>query len=216
LQAKVPQHLSNLDLHLSMLEPLFVSVLLSGRGQWIMPTPSPSLADISLHYQLRWGIDIGAGRGIYNLSGGGTGDTDTNVTDSVFNEQRYPGVWKWFHAFEAYVASLPDLEIVISSSDTSWKQELTNTPFLSEDEWLVPTAAEPHLTLDTQRGLVPSALVSITPDDTGRDNPTLGTLVKIGVEEVVITPEGQGEMEVRIHFPRLGFVVKTVGQGSNL
>jgi hypothetical protein len=189
---------------------------LSGCGQWIIPTPSPSLADISLYYQLRWGIDIGAGRGIYNLSGGGTGDTDISVTDSVFNEQRFPGVWKWFHAFETYIATLPDRESVVSSTNTRWKQELRDTRLLPDDELLVPTAAKPHSPLDTQRGLVPGALVSITPDDTGRDNPTLGTLVKIGVEEVVITPEEQGEIEVRIHFPRLGFVVKTVGQRSKL
>jgi hypothetical protein len=43
----------------------------------------------------------------------------------------------------------------------------------------------------------------------------MGTLVKIGSEEVVIKPEEMGELDVRIHFPRLGFVVKAMG-GSKL
>jgi hypothetical protein len=75
---------------------------------------------------------------------------------------------------------------------------------------LVPAAVAQHLVLDKQRGLLPGVLVSVAPDDTGRGNPTVGTLVRIGVEEVVIQPIKAAEMEVRIHFPRLGFVVKVV------
>lgn len=125
-------------------------------------------------------------------------------------------MWKWFHRFEAYIATLPDLETIVASSDTSWKDELHNTPFVPDDDMLVPTPADVHPSLDAQRGLLPGALVSVGPDDTGRDNPTLGMLVKIGVEEVVIEPVGKGEIEVRIHFPRLGFVVKTVEGRSKL
>ena len=36
----------------------------------------------------------------------------------------------------------------------------------------------------------------------------------VGVEEVVVEPEGEGEMKVRVHFPRLGFVVKVLEGGS--
>lgn len=43
-------------------------------------------------------------------------------------------------------------------------------------------------------------------------SPTIGTLVALSPEEVVITPrklEGEpAEVDVRIHFPRLGFVVR--------
>ena len=209
LEAKIPQNLSTLDLHLSLLEPTFQS------GTWAIPTKTPSLADISLYYQLRWGIDIAAGKGIYNLSGGGTKDTSVSVTDGVFNKERFPGLWNWFHAFEAYVTSLPDLEVTVPESDVSWKQALRQTPLLPEQKLLVPAAVEQHPKLDGQRGLVPGVAVSIFPDDTGRDNPTLGKLVKIGVEEVVITPNEQAELDVRIHFPRLGFVVQVV-EGSRL
>jgi hypothetical protein len=192
-------------MHLAMLEPTLKS------GKWAVPTPTPSLADISLYYQLKWGVDIAAGRGIYNLSGGGTQDTaKDDLVGKVFNEQRYPGLWKWFHAFEAYIAGLPDLQ---TTDPASWLDDIRNTPALSDDKLLVPTAVDSGV--DVQRDLVVGASVSVAPDDTGRDNPTLGTLVKIGVEEVVIKPHDKAELDVRVHFPRLGFVVKVV-EGAKL
>lgn len=175
----------------------------------------PSLADISLYYQLRWGVDIASGKGIYNLTGGGTQDVGENVAESVFNEQRYPGVWKWFHALETHLASLPDLETEIDGSDPSWKAALQQTPLLSDDKMLVPTAVSEHPSLDVQRGLVKGVAVSVAPDDTGRGDPTFGELVKIGVEEVVVKPSERGIVDCRIHFPRLGFVVKVV-EGARL
>jgi hypothetical protein len=209
LAAKIPNNLSTLDLHLSLLEPTLKS------STWAIPTKTPSLADLSLYYQLRWGVDISQGKGIYNLTGGSVQEAGEDVVSTVFNEERYPGVWTWFHAFEAHIASLPDLETTLSPSDPAWKTSLQNSTSLPDDLLLVPAAADQHPRLDVQRGLVPGVTVSIAPDDTGRDDPTVGVLVKIGVEEVVIKPSERGEIDVRIHFPRLGFVVKVV-EGSRL
>jgi hypothetical protein len=50
--------LASLDLQLRMLEPTYKE------GKWALPTKTPSLADVSLYYQLRWGIDIAAGKGV--------------------------------------------------------------------------------------------------------------------------------------------------------
>lgn len=74
--------------------------------------------------------------------------------------------------------------------------------------------------LDQRNGLVPGTRVSVTPDDTGRDDPTFGTLVGITVQEVVIVPDLIGGREsrvrgVRVHFPRVGFVVMPIGQGGD-
>jgi glutathione S-transferase len=204
LDAKVPQNLANLDLHLTMLEPGFC------KGTWAVPTKTPSLADVSLYYQLKWGVDMAAGRGIHNLTGGATQDTQGEGAEKVFNGERYPGLWRWFHAFETYIASLPDLENTLSPTEMAWKDALRKTPLFPDGKVLVPAAVAQHLVLDKQRGLLPGVLVSVAPDDTGRGNPTVGTLVRIGVEEVVIQPIKAAEMEVRIHFPRLGFVVKVV------
>jgi len=205
LAAKIPSNLSNLDLHLSLLEPTIKS------GTWAIPTPTPSLADLSLYYQLRWGMDIAAGKGIYNLTGGAIKEEGEDIVGQVFNEERYPGVWKWFHAFEDCIFRLPDLETTpVPNSSSSWKHALQDSELLPDDLLLVPTAAEQHPSLDAGRGLVPGVAVSVAPDDTGRDDPTVGELVKIGVEEVVIKTIERGEVDVRIHFPRLGFIVKVI------
>lgn len=206
LRAKVPQNLAAFDLHLSLLEPLFMAK--GSDGGWVLPTGSPSLADVSLYYQVRWGVDIASGRGIYNLTGGGTVDTSKDVTKDVWNEQRYPGLWRWFHQFEEHINTLPDLEVVVKEGDHGWKQGLAESKLLREDTMMVPTAVSPHQSLDTERGLQTGAVVSVVPDDTGRGDPTTGRLIAIGVEEVVIEPERRGELEVRVHFPRLGFVIK--------
>ncbi|KAL1592489.1 hypothetical protein SLS59_009722 [Nothophoma quercina] len=219
LKAKVPQNLGALDLHLSLLEPTFAAGAdgtAERHANWAFPTETPSLADLSLWYQIKWGVDIAAGKGIYNLTGGGTSDTDTDVAASVWNRDRYPGLWRWFHDFEKYIDGLPDLEVVVREGDGRWKAELKDVDVFALEDLLVPASAAPHGSLDGQRGLKPGSLVSIVPDDTGRDNPTVGRVVAIGVEEVVIEPEKEGEMRVRVHFPRLGFVVKVVNERAKL
>ncbi|ORY01177.1 hypothetical protein BCR34DRAFT_494055 [Clohesyomyces aquaticus] len=226
LASKIPQNLSSLDTHLSLLEPMFAGRNSGGKGMntWLLPTPTPSLADISLYYQLRWGIDIANGRGIYNLTAGGTGDEGqggkgkVDITASVFNAQRYPGIWTWFQAFESYVEGLSDLETAITTDSAAkshpWKDNLKSYPLPPEHAMLVPTPAGPNEQLDSQRGLERGTRVSVAPDDTGRADPTVGVLVGSGVEEVVVLPEEKGELECRVHFPRVGFVVKTVDRGN--
>jgi hypothetical protein len=85
LAAKVPRNLSGLDMHL-VWRAKSASYLLAGtfshvqcRGQsiletqfqsadpWIFTTTHPSIVDISLYYQLDWGQNIAAGRGIESL-----------------------------------------------------------------------------------------------------------------------------------------------------
>jgi glutathione S-transferase len=200
LGSKIGQNLASLDLHLNMLESGFAK-----KGAWVLQTETPSLADISLYYQLRWGIDIAAGRGIENLSGGEAKNTGEDVVGKVFSVERYPGLWAWFHAFEAHIASLPDLQ---ATNPEGWLDAVKESEMKQDSELMVPTAGEYQP--DLQRDLVPGVHVSVAPDDTGRGNPTLGTLVRIGIEEVVIKPHKKAEVDVLVHFPRLGFVVKVV------
>lgn len=161
LAKKTPQNLSSLDLHFSILEPQFAE----SKEGWIFATDKPSLADIALWYQLRWGIDIAAGKGIYNLTGGGTTDQAKDVTGSVFNEERYPRLWRWFHAFEKHIESLPTM-----LKDCS-EDEAVNIlkGYKGENMDLLLTPANPHWDLDGQNGLVSGAKVSVVPDDTGRN-----------------------------------------------
>jgi glutathione S-transferase len=55
-------------------------------------------------------------------------------------------------------------------------------------------------------GRKPGQIVSVTPDDTGRD-PVVGELVASDVHEVVIRRSDRAVEEVCVHFPRAGFVV---------
>jgi hypothetical protein len=55
-------------------------------------------------------------------------------------------------------------------------------------------------------GRKPGQVVSVTPDDTGRD-PVIGELVTSGIHEIVIRRSGPAIGEVCVHFPRAGFVV---------
>src|SRR5256714_8992 len=55
-------------------------------------------------------------------------------------------------------------------------------------------------------GRKPGQIVSVTPDDTGRD-PVIGELVASGIDEIVIRRSDPAIGEVCVHFPRAGFVV---------
>ena len=55
-------------------------------------------------------------------------------------------------------------------------------------------------------GRKPGQVVSVTPDDTGRD-PVVGELVTSGIHEIVIRRSDPAIGEVCVHFPRAGFVV---------
>lgn len=159
LANKTPQNLSSLDLHFSILEPQFAE------GGWIFATDKPSLADIALWYQLRWGIDIAAGKGINNLTGGGTRDQSKDVTGSVFNEKRYPHLWRWFYAFEKHIESLPVMLKDCSEAEAAKILE----EYRGEKMDFLRTPATPHWDLDSQNGLVTGVKVSVAPDDTGRN-----------------------------------------------
>src|SRR6201998_2467317 len=63
-------------------------------------------------------------------------------------------------------------------------------------------------TVDLQdpTGRKPGQIVTVTPDDTGRD-PVVGELVSSDVHEIVIRRSDREIGEVCVHFPRAGFVV---------
>ena len=186
LEAKIPRNYSSLDNHLvreptqyrfqtqakfrgqSMLEPLFHR----GSSTWIFSTPTPSLADISLYNQLNWGIDIASGRGIEDLTAGGTLDTDTEGAIGVFNKDRYPGLHRWFYDFRGFMDSLPSTETVATTAeDVSFVlKELQNLTVEDDGaKMLLPTTNSSHKELDERNGLVPGTRLSVAPDDTGKD-----------------------------------------------
>ncbi len=221
LEAKLPANLSGLDLHLSLFEAHFAEaegvVGKGGKEQWMFGTGVPGLGDVSLYYQLDWGYDIARGKGIEDLTGGGTVDTDGEGATVVFNERRYPALWAWYERMKGYLASLPSLETKIARSDEAAAMDaikrLKQFPKLGA-KCLAKTPAGPHIELDARTGLTvgKGLKVSIAPDDTGRGDPTIGTLVGLSPEEVVIEPvqlnSKEAVVDVAVHFPRLGFMMK--------
>lgn len=209
LEKKVPENLGRLDLQLSLLEPLFESQ----SGPWMFSTSSPSMADISVYYQLSWGNDIASGKSIYNLTAGGTDNTNTRGASDVFNAERYPAVYSWYRMMERYFDSLDSTE----TKDPPFEDvlgQMKKAPTLGKKSVLLPTPRAAHKVLDEKTGLVEGALISVAPDDTGRADPTVGELVAVSPEEIVIRPEKvEGEevkVDVRIHFPRVGFTARPV------
>jgi glutathione S-transferase len=222
LEGKLVQNLSGLDLHLSVLEPLFSS----NNRQWIFDGPTPSAADISLYYQLDWAEKISRGEGVEDLTGGGTSDSvgGEGIAD-VFNAERYPGLTAWFDRVRRFFADGNTQETRVAKGDARGARDVVARIAASKFPDvvpLIPTPARPNRALDGRNGLAPGSPVSVAPDDTGRDSPTRGTLVAVTPEEVVITPDDDGVEsrtrlypnvgKVRIHFPRTGFVVRPVGR----
>lgn len=116
-------------------------------------------------------MDIATGRGIEDLTGGGTKDTDTEGAVSIFNRDRYPGLHAWFHGFRGFFESLPLSETVATTPEAVSRalEELRGIPENAEGEMLLPTPNISHQELDEKNGLVAGARVSVAPDDTGRD-----------------------------------------------
>jgi len=170
LEKKLPQNLSNLDLQLSLFEDLFREA----DDEWVFWTPEPSLADISIWYQLNWGLEMAQGKGISNLTGGGTQDTvGKEGAESVFNKERYPATYLWFERFKIHMERLQSVEKKISEGEA--EKILSSTPDTGPKA--LPTPARPHTQLDKKSGLTQGATVSIAPDDTGRNDPTVGELL---------------------------------------
>lgn len=222
LEKKLPRNIVGLDTYLSILEPMF-----AGREGWVLEGPEPSAADVALFYQLDWGEKIGRGVGIYNLTGGGTGDGGGEGMAEVFNGRRCPGLWAWFQRFGNYIEGLPLLEKRIETGDQQGVNELMGQ--LEEVDGttagrLMPTPNQRLEGLEARIGLRIGAKVSIAPDDTGRNDPTVGKLFATSPEEVVVEPDpptavGKKGTKARVdgiklHFPRVGFTVVPVDEAK--
>ena len=164
LEKKLPENLSRLDQQLSMLEPLFDG----GNESFVFSTPTPSLADISLYYQLDWGSDISAGRATHHITQGETNNAELEGVTPVFNAQRYPGVYTWFQTTKAYLDNLQPVEESGEDFNDVLKQ-MKDSPALGQKSLLLPTPNATHTDLDTKNGLTEGTQVSVAPDDTGRD-----------------------------------------------
>ena len=222
LEKKVPECLSLVDLHLSLLEEMLAGR--KGVGEWVLGTVKPSLADLALYAQLDWGRDISEGKGVADLSAGEV-EEGTSIGEGmkeVFNAERFPKTSLWYLNAKKWFGELPLRETKVEKGDKEGLEEFVKRyrEFGLESEVpLLETPVPRYRELDERNGLKEGATVSIAPDDTGRWDPSIGKLIGISPQEVVIQPDDVGENaaemgEVRLHFPRIGFVVRPVKQAK--
>ena len=165
LERKQPEMLSNLDQQLSMLEPLFEG----GENSFVFSTASPSLADVSLYYEIEWADNIAAGRYTHHISEGEIeNESELEGLKPVFNVQRYPGLYAWFKTMKTYLDNLPSTEQSGEDVDEVLK-EMRESPAMGRKSLLLPTPRSTHEEVDGRRGMKEGVEVAIAPDDTGRD-----------------------------------------------
>ena len=228
LERKVPENLARMDLQLSLLEPLFrwrpasSSSGSGARAKFLFATPTPSLADIALYYQMKWGREIARGELIADLTAGGNDDIpDREGMEGIFTRERYPALQAWFDMTRT---ALGDVD---SATVMRRKIEIDDHPAIAEVMTKFQSSPLPDIIpivlpgsnawnqdLDAATGVRLGARVRVAPDDTGMNDPIFGTLVGGSAEEIVVQTKGGKVEETRVHFPRIGFVVRAAPEGK--
>ena len=231
LEKKVPENLGRMEMQLGLLEPLFATA--GGKGQFLFRTRVPSLADVALFYQLKWGREVSRGELVADLTAGGNDDltgSGLEGMDTVFTQARFPNLWAWFERMMDTIAGIDDIgdercamERAVELGDTKGVEEVTRRLKEAELPREIPIALNSvnpwNQELDARVGIALGKRVRIAPDDTGMNDPVFGRLVAASAEEVVVvTDEIEGNKravgECRMHFPRVGFVVRNADGGA--
>ncbi|KAF5387812.1 hypothetical protein D9615_000378 [Tricholomella constricta] len=172
--------LNTLSAHLSLLEEQFQD----GR-EWLFDTELPSLTDISIHFILNWVRASRLGRPLVDAT-------------------NFPKTVKWLAHFSDYLERERGGQAAAQQiTGEEAAASIMASSFESYDVVGFNTTEAARLALKLNEQ------VQIAPDDTGRKYLTVGKLVGINMEEVVIEVQGFQGL-VRCHFPRLGFTLKAV------
>ncbi|KAF8076344.1 hypothetical protein FPV67DRAFT_1471382 [Lyophyllum atratum] len=176
--------LTTLSAHLSLLEEQFRD----GR-EWLFDSELPSLADISVHFTLIAARASPMGRPLVS--------TD-NFSLTV----------QWLERVSNYIERKRGSQATpqIITGDQAAASILSST---HESYEVVGFDAQAAARL----GFKLYDRVQIAPDDTGRNYPTVGKLVGMNREEVVIEVQAPKGL-LRCHFPQIGFTVKAVRSGK--
>jgi len=177
---------SVLSTHLSLVEEQ-----LSDSREWLFDSELPSLADISVHFVLAWAKSF-------------------DRKGSLFDVKRIPNTLQWINRVNEFLNKL----------------RLTQTPPASLDgliaaQRIVSSNHEFYSVVGfdsieaTRLGLKEGQVIQVTAEDNARNYHTVGKLVALNQEEVVLEVQGSKGL-IRCHFPRLGFSIKTQAVGSKL
>lgn len=177
---------SVLSTHLSLVEEQ-----LSDSREWLFDSELPSLADISVHFVLVWAKSFD-GKG------------------SLFDVKRIPNTLQWINRLNEYLNKL----------------KVAQTPPVNLDglvaaQKIMSSSHESYSVVGfdsieaTRLGLKEGQKVQVTAEDNGRNYHTVGKLVALNREEIVLEVQGSKGL-IRCHFPRLGFSIRTQTVGSKL
>lgn len=181
MMARQPVVLSELASHMD-----FAEEQLSDGREWLFNTEAPSFGDISLHFVLTWMQALPATKG-------------------VLNERSTPKTLTWLGRL-THVLSQKIREGSASFQTISGKSA---AELIGSADHESPSVVGFNETEASRLGLSLGLSVNVAPDDSGQSHPTQGKLVGLNREEIVVETSGTIGASVRVHFPRLNFMVKT-------
>lgn len=184
IRAAGPQTTSKLASHYALIEEQ-----LSDNREWLFDTELPSLADISVHFLLAW---IASFRGV----------------ESLYDATQIPMTLKWMSRVSIFLENKKKTRpapVLLKGQDAA--DQIIRSDHES------PSVVGFNNTEAERLDLKQWDEVKVAPEDTGRSFPTVGKLVALNREEVVLQVQGQGGI-THVHFPRLGFTVRRAVKGK--
>jgi glutathione S-transferase len=178
MEAGRPDGLQHMRQAFELLETTFLA---DGRD-WILGAKGPTVADIDAVWPFEWLV---VDRGMRE-----------SLPEELISETIYPKVYAWVRRFMSLVekrkVSCPKPTTLDGKTMAS---NMLGTASSSDDIGFV--ANDP---LDVKQG----DQVSVFPSDYGQMDPTIGALVGLSTNEVVI----RNDQGVHVHFPRWNFAIK--------
>ncbi|OSC98982.1 hypothetical protein PYCCODRAFT_1438790 [Trametes coccinea BRFM310] len=185
MEANQPIVKSQLVSHLALLE----EQLADGR-EWLMDTETPSLADITVQFSWAW---MQRFRSLRDL----------------FDRAKFPASVAWINRVSEYIAKVGSQQQMVLDNISGEKAAEIICSSVYEDPKAIGFDAADAALFGVKKG----EYVSVTPTDNGKV-PTIGKLVMLNQEEVVIETQGSTGKPVHCHFPRLNFLVKPEASAS--
>ncbi|PIL34616.1 hypothetical protein GSI_03395 [Ganoderma sinense ZZ0214-1] len=183
IMANQPVVVSTLSSHLALIEEQ-----LSDGREWLMDTETPGLADISVHYIWDWMLSFRPLRYIKN---------------ELLDDAKFPATLAWISRMSAYIAKEnAAYNSVLDNLSGERAAELITSSMSADINAVSFDAVEASRLKVKLRDVV-----SVAPTDNGKV-PTVGKLVALNKEEVVIETVGFSGKPVHCHFPRLYYSVR--------
>lgn len=169
------------------------TTLLADGREWILKTPSPSLADIEAVWPLHW---------MASLPGA--------LPKDKFSPAVYPKVYAWIQRFEeAFQVAKKKLGKPKTLSGEEAAKLIVGSAY-HEKEGVVDASDFDVSALGLKKG----DQVNVGPTDFGAARKDIGSLVGVSEQEVVYETRGE-DGTVRVHAPRHGFKIRK-GNGNKL